>query len=716
MRARRLSARRAREWSSEALDVLDTRGQAAVISVLVYGRNDSHGYNLHRRVALSLNCFAEVLTDPDDEILFVDYNTADELPTLVEAIADTLTEACLDRLRVLRVPAAIHERRFGGRTHLSVLEPVARNVGARRANTANRWLLSTNSDMILLPRSDRSLSEICGDLPDAYYGLPRFELPEWLWEQLPRTDPVRAMAEIRQLAPSRALDEVTLSYEWARFDAPGDFQLILRDDLCAVDGFNEEMMLGYHVDSNLARRMYVRRGAIESLQDQLAGYHCNHLRTPTALDVRVAGGDLDRFCFSVNEAELPGQRQTWGLSETTVHEVRVRRGGDDHLAAAVVASSPGGPGERTSSNVSRLTGQELTYDSVHVAPFIADAFAVSPPGTKIAYLGANPVLKQLLESLVARLSLGSQLLTPGLDDPSALELLARTADVVVVDFGVDSALAGELVAATSEVPWPILPSGIGLVFSAFEHLVELQRSRLNDGGHPHRFVLVNSGQRFINDYVSAQMDRRNTTHHSRVRQAIAKTNFDQDANATTSRAHTLIHWIARHELYPGRLHIEAGQTFELFDLPVYRGFGDGWSYPEEAGIWTEGQRSTLALSFDRVDGNDYRVLLEVRSVCVAIGDSLRADLLVNDHHVSTRNWVRGESDPTWRVDLTGIAAADGVIDLTVFVDEPRSPVDAGWPADDRLLGLLIGAIRIEQVVSPGREGSTSSLRQRLRRV
>ncbi len=67
-----------------------------MISVILYGRNDAHGYNLHRRAALSLNCLAEVLTDPDDEIVFVDYNTPDELPTFIEAIADTLTDRCLE--------------------------------------------------------------------------------------------------------------------------------------------------------------------------------------------------------------------------------------------------------------------------------------------------------------------------------------------------------------------------------------------------------------------------------------------------------------------------------------------------------------------------------------------------------------------------------------------------------------------------------------------
>ena len=58
----------------------------ANFSVIVYGRNDVHGYNHHRRAALSLNCIAEVLTNPDDEMVFVDYNTVDELPTFIEAI------------------------------------------------------------------------------------------------------------------------------------------------------------------------------------------------------------------------------------------------------------------------------------------------------------------------------------------------------------------------------------------------------------------------------------------------------------------------------------------------------------------------------------------------------------------------------------------------------------------------------------------------------
>jgi hypothetical protein len=63
-----------------------------MFSVIIYGRNDSHGYNLHKRAAISLNVIAELMTHPDDELLFVDYNTPDDHPTFPEAIHDTLTD------------------------------------------------------------------------------------------------------------------------------------------------------------------------------------------------------------------------------------------------------------------------------------------------------------------------------------------------------------------------------------------------------------------------------------------------------------------------------------------------------------------------------------------------------------------------------------------------------------------------------------------------
>ena len=122
-----------------------------MISVIVYGRNDSYGYNLHKRAAISLNCIAEVLTDPDDEILFVDCNTPNGMPTFPEAIADTLTPKARGLLRIFRLRPDLYEKYKKG-SKLKVLEPLSRNIAARRSNPSNRWILSTNTDMVFVVR------------------------------------------------------------------------------------------------------------------------------------------------------------------------------------------------------------------------------------------------------------------------------------------------------------------------------------------------------------------------------------------------------------------------------------------------------------------------------------------------------------------------------------------------------------------------------------
>src|SRR5579863_1582863 len=215
-----------------------------MISIVLYGRNDTYGYNLHKRAAISLNCMAEVLTDPSDEIIFVDYNTPDDFPTFPEAIQDTLTSKTRSRLRVLRVRPSQHER-FRKHTHLACLEPIARNVGIRRSNPKNRWILSTNTDMVFVSRRGKSLSQVVGDLSDTYYHSPRFEVPETLWESVDRMDPVGTIAAFERWGRELHLNEIIYaSHPDVLFDGPGDFQLMLRRDLWNIHAFHESMLLG----------------------------------------------------------------------------------------------------------------------------------------------------------------------------------------------------------------------------------------------------------------------------------------------------------------------------------------------------------------------------------------------------------------------------------------------------------------------------------------
>jgi hypothetical protein len=660
-----------------------------MISVVVYGRNDAHGYNLHRRAALSLNCIAEVLTNADDEIVFVDYNTPDELPTFVEAIVDTLTDRCLGLLRVLRVPAALHGQRFAARTHLPAIEPVARNAGVRRANPSNRWLLSTNTDMIFLPHSNRSLSEICGELPDEFYGLPRFELPEWFWERLPRSDPSRAMAEIERLGPGLRLDEPTVSNEWIRFDAPGDFQLILREDFLAIDGLDEEMLLGYHVDSNLSRRMLFLRGSIESLGESLAGYHCNHNRELTVYHgTGKVTNDLHRFFDTIDKPELPAQRDTWGLVSEALEEVAVRDRAGPHLAATLVGAIPNTADPRMPSDAARVPF-ELTYDSGHVLPFIADSLAVSSSNATVGYVGANTVLERMLTTVVSELGFESRLEAAKLDDMSSVEEVASRADVLIVDLGIDASDPDASLSTPRDHQTARLPPRLHGALDVIRRLVELERARLERGEHPRRFVLVHSWTVFWDAHVLANLECSHTTAHSRVRRATVRPVPADDAatRAALARERRLLRWAARGDANQRRLQLHVHESLELADLCDYCGFGDGWAYPDEAGIWTQGSRSRLVLALEG-GHSDYVLALKLGSICVGPDASLRVEALANGERVDAREFRYG--DPEWHIELPAHLSADGEVDFAFEIEEPGTPLELGWSADDdRLLGILL---------------------------
>src|SRR5271157_709133 len=280
-----------------------------MLSVILYGRNDNYGYNLHKRAALSLNCMAEVLTDVNDEIIFVDYNTPDDYPTFPEAIADTLTPKARSLVRVIRVRPEVHRARFEPRTHLKAIEPVSRNVAIRRANPDNRWILSTNTDIIFVPRNGPSLTEAIEGFGDGFYCAPRIEIPETLWESYDRLDPAGVIAETRHWGSAAHLDEIVFGSETILYDGPGDFQLVQRKDLFKIDGFHEGMLLGWHVDSNIFKRLGFVYESIGDAAPAVFGYHCDHTRQVTpAHSHRSPENDSAAFVDQVIGPTIPEQQ------------------------------------------------------------------------------------------------------------------------------------------------------------------------------------------------------------------------------------------------------------------------------------------------------------------------------------------------------------------------------------------------------------------------
>ncbi len=369
-----------------------------MISVILYGRNDSYGYNLPKRAVMSINCIAEVLTHPEDEIIFIDCNTPDDAPTFTEAVQDLFTAKARRLLRTLRLRPAMY-RKYSKNSPLKALEPLSRNIAIRRSNPANRWVLSTNTDMIFIVRDGcPSLSDLAAGLPDGFYELPRFEVPEALWESLDRTDPGAALSAMRLWGRRLHLNDAVESEKEIRYDGPGDFQLILRDQIFKIDGFNEEMVLGWHVDSNICKRLYLLNGQTSSLLDKVFAYHLDHTRQATFMHTARTRteNDLEKFIWSVDTPFLPEQRDNWGCATEEIEEII---SGEDRnrFDKALEALLPG-MHEDVSFDImnSDSFNHGEIYDTTHVFPFLANHLGNLPPAANVGYFGANQELLSLM--------------------------------------------------------------------------------------------------------------------------------------------------------------------------------------------------------------------------------------------------------------------------------------------------------------------------------
>lgn len=409
-----------------------------MLSVILYGRNDDHGYNYHKRLAISLNCLAQILTDDRDEIIFVDYNTPNELPTIIEAIQDILTTKTKSFLRILRVRPFYHQS-FAKQTALPVIEPLARNVAIRRTRPHNKWILSTNIDMIFVPEEGDSLTQIVSDLKDGYYCLPRFEIPENLWElSFERMHPEKNLALLKRHSQALNLNTVVRKEGCIQYDNPGDFQLMLRKDLIDMGGFDERMIKGWHVDSNLCKRMDLLGRSGQCIEKFLKGYHCNHTHKESFLHSQSRTQN-DWYQFVESPSLVPILNQpNWGLADQDIEEVSLS---NSHLNSMLDVLKE----EVKSSNKEFLVSPELynclTYSPSRVFVYLADHLCNLPFNSNIVYIGYNSEMISKIGAYLTNRDFKGKLLYEDSADVS----------LYIFDFGFDeNSVSGQAVSSSKE--------------------------------------------------------------------------------------------------------------------------------------------------------------------------------------------------------------------------------------------------------------------------
>ena len=360
-----------------------------MISVILYGRNDSYGYNLHKRAALSLNSIGAMLTGPTDEIIFVDYNTPNDFPTFPEAIQDTLTEQTKKLLRVIRVRPEIHKNYFAHKTHLKALEPISRNIGMLRSNEKNKWILSTNTDMIFLPRNHKTLTSMVSKLPLRHYAAPRFEVPESIWEAFDRLDTQKVIDSLEKLGKDLHLHEVVGGEVHNRYDAPGDFQLVRREDIFEINGFDEEMLIGWHCDSNLNKRLMILNGPIGDAEPFIDAYHCDHTREVTPMHSSQApANDGNKYIYNVTET-VANKKEKWGMPNIDFDEIKISDNQNELILENIIDGLKDYKKERTYSSYAPDSYEKNLFPEAHTLTFLIDPIMILPRSTKISWVGSR---------------------------------------------------------------------------------------------------------------------------------------------------------------------------------------------------------------------------------------------------------------------------------------------------------------------------------------
>ena len=368
-----------------------------MISIVVVGRNDNHGYNLSKRVSSSLNSMAQMLSE-GDEIVFVDWNTPIAYPVMPVSIKDDLLPKTKSLLRIIRVPKLVHDLVSEG-SNRALIEPLARNVGIRRASANSKWILSSNTDILFASPSGKNFREIFQNLEESLWLTYRFEIPEFVWDDLDRRNPESTSDRLLQwYRDGRVLNRIRVdSASGADFPIPdgvGDFQLATKSLWDKSTGFPEEMKKGWHVDTRLSLQMgrIIPNKPQFISESDLVIFHQNHLRNSTAYHSSSETNSLSE----VGKPYI--NSSSWGLFENNLEEINLKAQYQDPLKKLSPAQI-GNP--RQTVEISHLgdMSKRLDYDLARTIIFLADEISILAKGSLVHCYSANEKTKLALSQI-----------------------------------------------------------------------------------------------------------------------------------------------------------------------------------------------------------------------------------------------------------------------------------------------------------------------------
>ena len=271
----------------------------STVGAVIVGRNDNYGENLCERSTYSLNSMLSEL----DEVIYVDWNTESNKPSLIEEIEGDLPRTAKLKWTRIRPELAKVLSPLDKDVQI-VCEVLARNIGIRRLSTD--FIVSTNIDIVC---PDRNLIEKDNDRLTLYTAGKR-NMPMEIMRTLGgRKDVAEFKRNLENLKPQYGQQPVVSVCDGDIFSLVsgcGDWQFAHRNVWYTIRGFEERLYKRMRADTNLHRKAHIFGFNIQ-VDWELPVWHINHGGGSGG-----GGGENDIFLsVFMNETTNP---DTWGFS------------------------------------------------------------------------------------------------------------------------------------------------------------------------------------------------------------------------------------------------------------------------------------------------------------------------------------------------------------------------------------------------------------------
>jgi glycosyltransferase involved in cell wall biosynthesis len=117
--------------------------------------------------------------------------------------------------------------------------------------------------------------------------------------------------------------------------------------------------------------------------------------------------------------------------------------------------------------------------------------------------------------------------------------------------------------------------------------------------------------------------------------------------------------------------------------------GDGWSWPEGVGTWTDGPRAELFLQFDSPHSGPLELVVRGQAFVTETRPNQDVKVFANDRPIADWTFSFGRDASELSAVIPAELAASRKLKVSFQIADPRSPESLGRSADPRRLGILL---------------------------